>query len=110
MTLYAAMLATQRKLGSPLAVNITPSAISDVDSCPYSSVSVSANPSGGAGGYTYAWDWVAGGTGLTINNPTSASTIISISSGIRSGTLRCIVTDSDTDTASDSISVDMECS
>lgn len=36
-----------------------------------------ANATGGTGPYTYAWSFLSGGTGITINSPTAASTTFS---------------------------------
>lgn len=54
-----------------------------------------ANPSGGVPGYTYAWDFLSGGTGMVITNATSATCTVTVSGSnqLRTGTLRCIVND-----------------
>lgn len=49
----------------------------------------------GKGPFTYAWSWAADGAGITIDNPTSATTGLT-SNGFntfRGGTLQCSVTD-----------------
>lgn len=96
---------------NPLGVNVTPSSINQAETlCPITSPLLTATGSGGASPYSYAWDWLTGGTGLTINSPSSNTTTLTQSgSGIKTGTLRCTVTDDDTDTAVDTASVTMEC-
>lgn len=52
--------------------------------------------SGGVPGYTYAWTWFSGGSGITITNPSGAATAFSahINGGDHlSGTALCTVTD-----------------
>jgi len=109
ITLTGTCVADGRK--RPLSVNVTPSSISDVDTvCPLTSDPITATAVGGRQSYTYAWAFTAGGGGMTINSPTSSVTTVTVSSeGFRSGTLRCIVTDADFDTASDSMSINLEC-
>jgi len=55
-------------------------------------------PTGGTPGYTYAWAWLTGGTGITIDSPASATTTFrgtSFFDGTRmDGVARCTVTDS----------------
>jgi hypothetical protein len=62
-----------------------------------------ATASGGTAPYTYAWTWINGGTGITIDSPTSASTTFSgthVSDGtVLSGTALITVTDNVSDTA-----------
>lgn len=91
-----------------LSVVITPSAIVALGATPLTCTVITGDGNGGSGGYSYAWDWSAGGTGITINTPSTKSTTLTITTGIRSGTLRCTVTDSDVDTAVDTISISME--
>lgn len=104
----------RRRLGGaapPLSIIVSPSSLSEFDiNCPITTGSATGTASGGAGGYSYAWDWSAGGTGLTINSPSSQSTTVTQSgAGFKTGTLRCTVTDDDLDTAADTSAVDMEC-
>jgi hypothetical protein len=62
------------------------------------SSSVTVTATAGTGPYTYAWTFASGGSGITIDSPTSASTTFSatgLTSGTtRSGVARCTVTDS----------------
>lgn len=52
----------------------------------------------GTPAYTYAWTWASGGSGITIDSPSAATTTFSATglsvSETRSGTARCTVTDS----------------
>lgn len=51
----------------------------------------------GVGPFTYAWSWQTGGTGITIGSATLATCSLSSTGAAagttRTGTLRCIVTD-----------------
>jgi hypothetical protein len=71
--------------------------------------SVTVTATGGTPGYTYAWTFTAGGTGITIDSPTSAATTFSASSMDEgdsfSGTARCTVTDSAAGVVEISVSV-----
>lgn len=89
-----------KSASSPLSVSVSPA--SAYGSCstasgPCQAVtnSMTATPSGGSGGYTYAWERVSGDT-YTVTNPTSASTAFSTSASntSKSGVYRCKVTDS----------------
>lgn len=95
----------------PLAINVLPSSFFDVDqNCPLDSQLISANASGGTPSYSYAWSFTAGGGGMTILSPTSASTRIRVTSGgFKSGTLQCIVTDQVPNNVSDTCAASMEC-
>lgn len=59
--------------------------------------STTVTPSGGTGGYTYAWTFASGGSGISITSSTSASTTFSATSlttgETRTGLARCTVTD-----------------
>lgn len=63
-----------------------------------STASTTATATGGTGPYTYAWTWRTGGAGITIDNPTSATTTFSGSSTFNgttlSGAARITITDS----------------
>lgn len=99
-------------VSGPLAVVIDPTVINDVSlgACPNVSDVITGTGSGGAGGYTYAWDWSVGGASITIDSPSNQSTTVRVTAGgNRTGTLRCTVTDTDLDTAVDTISVTIEC-
>lgn len=101
-------------MGAPLVaatVAINPPGINTnvVNGNPYSG-SATANVSDGVGPFTYAWSWLAGGTGITLAGTTSVTVAInsaSTSNTTRSGTLQCIVTDTGNGsvTTSDNISV-----
>lgn len=55
-----------------------------------------ATPVNGVGPFVYAWSWISGGSGLTLYNPTIATTTIEgteTTTTSRSGTARCTVTD-----------------
>lgn len=95
----------------PLSINITPSSLEELEvSCPITTDLATGNESNGTPPYTYLWDFTAGGGGLTINSPTSKSTTVTRASvGAGFSTLRCTVTDDVSDTAADSIQVEMEC-
>lgn len=95
----------------PLTVDISPNSINEVDgNCPFTSSSLTGQGSGGVPSYTYAWAFISGGAGITINSPSSQSTTFTITStGLKSGTVRCTVTDQNTDTAIDTASVTLEC-
>jgi hypothetical protein len=64
--------------------------------------------SGGTGPYTYAWTWLSGGTGITIDFPTFNDTTFTATNNldgtILTGTARCTVTDD----ASATATVDVE--
>lgn len=63
---------------------------------PWQSDFITGTPINGAGPFNYSWAWVSGGSGITINSPTSPTTILSIANPQPpgySGTLRCTITD-----------------
>lgn len=66
-------------------------------------------PSGGTGGYSYAWTFASGGTDITINSATSASTTFTgtgLTVGeVLSGIARCTVTDGASTTFTVDVSV-----
>ncbi len=94
-----------------LSLVISPSFIADFqESCPITRGPATANVNGGTLPYSYLWEWASGGLGMTINTPTARTTTVTNSSGgASSGTLRCTVTDGDTNSVFDSIPVDLEC-
>ena len=94
-----------------LAVSISPGEIDEVlINCPITSSLIVATGSGGAEPYSYAWDWSFGGTGITINSPLFNNTSLTkAGAGIGTGTLRCTVTDDDLNTATNTISITLEC-
>lgn len=95
----------------PLSVSVAPSSVNEAETlCPIVSSAFTATPSGGTPGYTFAWDFSSGGTGLTIDSPTSSvTTVTKAGSGISSGTLRCTVTDQIPNNAADTASITLEC-
>lgn len=70
-----------------------------------------ATATGGTGPYTYLWTWLAGGTGITIDSPTSATTTFSATNFFdgttKSGTALITVTDSLSATATYVVAVSM---
>lgn len=68
-------------------------------------------PTGGGTPYTYAWTWNSGGTDITINSPTSASTKFTgtglAPSSAESGTALCTVTDFYGQTATCTVGVEI---
>lgn len=54
-----------------------------------------ATVTSGIGPFTYLWQWVSGGVGMTLSNTTSATVTITASGTNveRSGTIRCTVVD-----------------
>ena len=103
--------AQQGEASIPLSVIVSPASIFGFGiSCPTTTGAATATPSGGAGGYLYAWDFTVGGSGMVINSPTSSSTTVTRNgAGASTGTMRCTVTDDDLDTAEDDCAVDTEC-
>lgn len=69
---------------------------------------------GGSGSYTYAWTWLTGGTGLTINAPSLATTNFTGAAmtpgNTYSGTAQCLVTDTiSTNTTTCQVTVSITC-
>lgn len=74
---------------------------------------VTANVTNGVGPFTYLWSWNSGGSGINILNSTSATCTIITSTGaagLRSGVLKCGVTDTGNGSyvASDTVSAELE--
>ncbi len=88
---------------SPTSVSYTGATVSET------TTSVTAAVSGGATPYTYQWTWQSGGSGITINSPTSDATDFTagnLSAGQTvSGTALVTVTDADGQTATATASV-----
>jgi hypothetical protein len=98
--------------GVPLSISISPASIANLR---LGAGSLTSDPAtgtgaGGSGGYTYAWTYVSGDS-YTINSPSSATTTFTTtlaSEQIKTGTYRCTVTDSASNTASSTIEVQLE--
>jgi hypothetical protein len=95
-----------------LAISVSPSSTYNtrVGAGSLTSDPVTGTASGGAGGYTYAWTRVSGDV-FTINSPTSATTTFTTSLAaniFKSGVYRCTVTDSLSNTASGTVTVELE--
>lgn len=90
---------TIKRISTALSATVSPATLTKVGTVSsLSTVSTTVTASQGTPGYTYAWTWLSGGTGITINSPSAATTSFS-STGLaleetRSGTARCTVTDS----------------
>jgi hypothetical protein len=70
-------------------------------------VSVTVTPSAGTPSYTHSWTWASGGTGITIDAPSAASTTFS-ASGLSAGDVRSgIARDTVSDSAAGSVTVDV---
>lgn len=72
-----------------------------------------ANVSNGVGPFTYSWSWDSGGTGINITNATSATCTIATATGavgLRTGVLKCDVTDTGNGSyvASDTVNAELE--
>lgn len=82
----------------PLTSSVSPTSVTyDYPAASFTSSSTTCSGAGGAAPYTYAWSFASGGTGITITNPSSATTSFS-GSGIPvnttySGVAQCQVTD-----------------
>jgi hypothetical protein len=74
---------------------------------------VTVTPAGGSGAYTYSWSFTAGGSNLTINSSSAATTSFTgnglVSPNVYTGTARCVVTDGYGQTASVTASVSISC-
>ena len=73
--------------------------------------SVTVTATGGTPGYTYAWTWLSGGSGITINSATSATTTFDGTNAFngthKTGTARCTITDSLSATATVDVPVNL---
>lgn len=81
-----------------VSASASPSSVSRSGFAPTTLVSSATlvTATGGVPGYTYAWTWQSGGTGIAIDSPSTAST--TFSAGINpgdhlSGVAQCAVTD-----------------
>lgn len=97
---------------STLAASASPASLYTVAyTASITTPSTTVTPSGGTPGYTYAWSWLSGGSGIAINSPTAATTSFTGSGMARgddfSGIARCVVTDSASHTVNVDVSVDI---
>lgn len=101
---------TIKRLSTALSASVSPATLTKVGTASsLSTASTTVTPSQGTPGYTYAWTWLSGGSGVTINSPTAASTTFS-ATGLaleetRGGVARCTVTDSASATVTKDVSV-----
>lgn len=97
-------LSTLAGSASPASISVT----SYVGSMTSAAVVITA--SGGTPGYTYAWTWLSGGSGITITSPGAASTTFSVTGMARyedrNGTARCTITDSASHTTTVDVNID----
>lgn len=104
--------------GAPLSVTASPTYLSKSKfdhvggTLTVSTAACTATAAGGTlSGYAYAWTWLSGGSGMTINSASSAATTFSgtsmTQSDSRSGTARCTVTDSGSHVATVDVNVDI---
>ena len=82
----------------PLTVTASPSSRTKYGTAAdQTTASVTTSASGGTSPYTYLWSWDSGGTGITINSTTSATTTFTATGmaidEIRTGYAICTVTD-----------------
>jgi len=97
----------------PLTISISPASLYDtrVGNGNLTSSTATGTGAGGSGtGYTYAWTYVSGDS-YTINSPSAAATTFTTSlivGIVKTGTYRCTVTDSLSNTANATIVVSME--
>lgn len=82
---------TAHALVSPLSLSVTGAAAAE------STGGATVSVLGGSGSYTYAWTWLSGGAGITINAPTANVTNFSATAlapgQTFSGIAQCVVTD-----------------
>jgi hypothetical protein len=96
----------------PLSVSISPTSLANLRTGAGSLTSdpATGTGAGGSGGYTYAWTYVSGDS-YTINSASSATTTFTTTLAaeqLKTGTYRCTVTDSASNTASSTIVVELE--
>lgn len=103
---------TIKRISTALSATVSPATLSRVgNNSSLSTTSTTVTPSQGTPGYTYGWAWLSGGSGITINSPSSATTSFT-STGLaleetRSGVARCTVTDSASATVTKDVAVDI---
>lgn len=80
----------------PLSAVVSPTSLYSERFGTGSLTSASATCTGSPSGGTFAWSVVSGGTGITINSPTSATTTFSVTftgvQAFKSGTYKCVYT------------------
>lgn len=96
----------------PLTISISPASIANLRTGAGNLTSdpATGTGAGGSGGYTYAWTYVSGDS-YTINSPSSATTTFTTnlaSEQLKVGVYRCTVTDSLSNTANATITVELE--
>jgi hypothetical protein len=102
---HSVAIATTRNLAvdiSPGSWNQTYSNAQSPQAMPFT-----ATGSGGVPGYSYAWDFLSGGTGMVLSGETTAVCTVTVSGSdqLRTGTLRCTVTDAASGTAVDTAGI-----
>lgn len=113
MTIMAIMATNRPHPLPPLTLSILPTSVIGIcfsaGSCTATTDFAIATASGGSGGNTYLWTFVSGDV-VTIVLPTADTTAFSnndVTDWITSSVYRCTVTDSDTNTASDTVIVQL---
>lgn len=97
---------------STVSASASPSSVSSSGTAASQTTpSTTASGSGGLGPYTYSWSWQSGGTGITINSPSSATTSFTdgaLSQGQAvSGVAQCVITDQFGQTAVCTVSISL---
>jgi hypothetical protein len=99
--------------GGPLAIILSPGGLYNIrlGAGSITSESITGIASGGTGaGYTYAWTYVSGDS-YTINSSSSATTTFTTTLAaeqLKTGSYRCTVTDSASNTASATAIIELE--
>ena len=95
-------------------VSISPNPAGGASTTPSpAEVSPTANVLNGVGPFTYLWSITSGGAGVTLTNTTSATCTLTTNNGniqVRTGTLKCDVTDTGNGSivASDTVTYTLE--
>ena len=95
----------------PLTLEVLPASLIVFEiTCPAVSGDVTGTVSAGRTPFSYQWTWQSGGSGITINSPTSATTTFTNNGGgLATGVALLTVTDDNSDQATDTCSVRLEC-
>lgn len=93
-----------------VSASVSPSSqTSSADAATQTTGTSTVTASGGSGTYGYSWTWISGGSGISINDPSSAATNFTASGmtlgDTYSGVAQCTVTDTYGQTAQASVSV-----